>query len=108
MDKQEAKTLLTAKLAEYRRLAYDERVAKVGDVDCLEVTGLSGVEYLIEVQFFWDGEADGNVRVMGSIDDGGFICLLLLPFCLKSRIVTSMKTNHTIESIAADGRPATA
>jgi hypothetical protein len=69
MDKQEAKTVLTTKLRKYRRLAYDELVAKIIDVDCLEVTGASGVEYQIEVQFFWDGEADGDVRVMGSIDD---------------------------------------
>ena len=79
MDKQEAKMLLTTKLGEYRRLAYDELVAKIGDVDCLEVTGPSGVEYQIEVQFFWDGKADGNLRVMGSIDDGGLRAFM--PLC---------------------------
>jgi hypothetical protein len=79
MDKQEANTLLTTKLRKYRRLAYEELVAKIGDVDCLEVTGSSNVEYQIEVQFLWDGEADGNVRVMGSIDDGGLRAFM--PLC---------------------------
>ena len=79
MDNQEAKTLLTTKLGEYRRLAYDELVTKIGDVDCLEVTRPSGVEYQIEVQFFWDGEADGDVRVMGGIDDGGLRAFM--PLC---------------------------
>jgi hypothetical protein len=79
MDKQEARTLLTAKLAKYRRFTYTDLVAKIGEIDCLEVTGPSGVEYQIEVQFFWDGEADGDVRVMAGIDDGGLRAFM--PLC---------------------------
>jgi hypothetical protein len=72
MNKQEALELLADKLAEYRRLSYADLVAKLGDVDCFEVTGQAGAEYQIEIQFYWDGKADGDLRVMGGIDDGGW------------------------------------
>ncbi len=80
MDKQEAKTLLSDKLAEYRSLSYAELVAKLGDIDCLDVVGPSGTDYQIEVQFMWDGKADGDVRVMGGIDDGGLLSAFM-PLC---------------------------
>ena len=72
MDNQEARELLAKKLADYRRLRYADLVAKIGDIDSLEVTGPSGVDYQIEIQFTWDGKQDGDVRVMGGIDDGGW------------------------------------
>jgi hypothetical protein len=28
--------------------------------------------YSLEIQFFWDAKPDGAVRVIGSIDDGGW------------------------------------
>jgi hypothetical protein len=71
MDKDEAKELLTKKLAEYRCLSHADLIAKIGDNDCLDVTGPTGVEYQIDVQFVWDSEPGGDVRVMGGIDDGG-------------------------------------
>jgi hypothetical protein len=79
MNKQEAKQLLTTKLAEYRRLAYADLVAKLGDIDCVEVTGQSGAGYQIEVQFMWDGKPDGDVRMMAGIDDGGLRAFM--PLC---------------------------
>lgn len=80
MDKQEANALLSDKLAEYRRLSYADLVDKIGDNDCLEVTGPTGVEYQIEVQFMWDGKPNGDVRVMGGIDDGS-LRAFVLPLC---------------------------
>jgi hypothetical protein len=79
MDNREAKELLTKKLAEYRSFSYASLVAKLGDIDCLEVTGQSGAEYHIEVQFLWDGKPDGDVRVMAGIDDGGLRAFI--PLC---------------------------
>jgi len=63
--------LLAAKLAEYRKLSYAKLAAKIGDDDYLEVTGESGAEYQIEVQFMWDHKPGGDVRVSAGIDDGG-------------------------------------
>jgi hypothetical protein len=71
MDKQEAERLLWDKLAEYRILPYPEFVARIGGDDHVTVFGASGAEYQLEVQVFWDHNPGGNVRVIGSIDDGG-------------------------------------
>lgn len=79
MDKQEAKTMQMTKLAEYRCLSYADLVAKIGDNDCVKVSGPTGVEYQIEVQFKWDGKQGGDVRVMAGIDDGGYWAFL--PLC---------------------------
>ncbi len=70
MDKQEALAVLERQLDEYRRLSYAELAARVGDDEQCEVNGPSGTEYQIEVQFLWDGQPDGNIRVFGGIDDG--------------------------------------
>lgn len=37
-----------------------------------ECIGPSGKTYQIEIQAFWDGREKDNIRVMGSIDDGGW------------------------------------
>jgi hypothetical protein len=37
----------------------------------LEIDGSSGSRYYVDVLVYWDGEPGGNVRVMGTIDDGG-------------------------------------
>ena len=31
-----------------------------------------GVTYQIEIEAFWDSEPGGDIRVLGSIDDGGW------------------------------------
>ena len=70
MDKQEALAALERQLAEYRKLGYTELAARIGEDEQCEVTGPSGAEYQIEVQFLWDGKPDGDIRVFGGIDDG--------------------------------------
>jgi len=79
MNKHEAQTLLAAKLAEYRDRSYAELTKKVGgQEDYYEMTGPSGAEYQTEILFFWDDKAGGNLRVAGSIDDGGWRAYLPL------------------------------
>jgi hypothetical protein len=70
MDREEALGLLDAKLDEYRRMSYAELSAKIGHDEFPEVIGPSGTEYQIEIQICWDHKPDGDVRVMGTIDDG--------------------------------------
>ena len=72
MDRQEALDLLNPKLEKYRRLSYSELTSRVGDKEFPEAVGPSGVEYQIEIQIRWDDKPDGDVRVMGAIDDGTF------------------------------------
>ena len=79
MDTTEAGNVLRAKLAEYRKLSYEELTAKIGEIECFEIVGPSGTEYQIEVQFFWDDKTNSTIRVGGGIDDGGLRAFM--PLC---------------------------
>jgi hypothetical protein len=72
MDKKEANSILAEHLARYRTRSYAELAAWVRDgrVDAPEAVGQSGTNYQIEIQFFWDDQPDGDVRVVGSVSDG--------------------------------------
>jgi hypothetical protein len=69
LDNLEAMELLHNVLTGYRRQSHQALSAHIGQEECLQVTGASGTEYQIEVQFFRDGR---GVLVVGSIDDGGW------------------------------------
>ena len=70
MDKDEARKLLKAKLAAYRKRSYAQLVANIGADEYLAVKSAVGTEYQIEIQCMWDDMQDGAVRVIGGIDDG--------------------------------------
>jgi len=72
MNKKEAGSILAEHLNRYRSRSYAELAAWVRErrIDTTEIVGQSGKQYQIEVTFFWDGKPDGDVRVVGSIDDG--------------------------------------
>jgi len=72
MDNDEARGILTGSLAGYRALSYEELARRVDTVETDAVEAPSGVTYSLEIQFFWDAKPDGAVRVIGSIDDGGW------------------------------------
>lgn len=73
MDKAEAKGILAAEIEKLRANSYSELVERLLDSqDTLEVTAASGTWYQIELQAFWDDKPGGNLRVTGSIDDGGW------------------------------------
>ena len=38
----------------------------------IDRTGRSGAQYQLEVEVMWDYKPDDDIRVMGSIDDGGW------------------------------------
>ena len=46
--------------------------------DTKEVTGHSGTVYQLEFQAVWDGKKDGNLRIIGAIDDGGLRAFIRL------------------------------
>jgi hypothetical protein len=50
------------------------------DADTLayELAGSSGAQYQLEITFHWDGPKGGDIRVIGSIDDGGWRAFLPL------------------------------
>ena len=85
MNREEALSLLNAKLNEYRKLSYGQLAARVGDEEFPEVVGPSGTQYQIEIQIVWDDKPGGDVRVLAAIDDGGWRAFM--PLC-DSLIVT--------------------
>jgi hypothetical protein len=52
-------------------------LAESKHTDLMEAAGPSGVRYQIEIQYFWDHRPGGAVRVLASIDDGGFFTSIL-------------------------------
>jgi hypothetical protein len=72
MDRVESKWLLLRTLARYHKCSYEQLRDLIGDTQCIERRGKSGVEYQLEIQVFWDDEADGDIRVMAAIDDMGW------------------------------------
>ncbi len=71
MDEKEAQKLLQQELSRLRSKSYAELTQQVGDVIAYEAEASSGVRYQLEIQFIWDDQTHGNIRVMGAIDDGG-------------------------------------
>ncbi len=79
MDTAEAKTLLKSHLQSYRSRPYADLVRLIGRVEVARLPGASGVEYQVEINFNWDNRTGGNVRVIGSIDNGGWRAFV--PLC---------------------------
>jgi hypothetical protein len=77
MNTTEARSLLNAEMENYRTKTYGELVALIGNGQNAEVVGPSGVRYNLEIQAFWDDprKPNENLRVIGTIDDGGLRAL---------------------------------
>lgn len=69
--KKEAHEILAKKLQGYRAKSYVELKRLLTEQDTFEVTAPSGNSYQLEIQAVWDDRPEGNLRVMGNIDDGG-------------------------------------
>ncbi len=72
MDNREAAALLKDHLAAYRLRAYSELVTLLGKPQVAELRSASGITYQVEVEVHWDDRPSGALRVLGSIDDGGW------------------------------------
>ena len=72
MDNNEAGQLLEAQLEEWRRRSYAELSRDVGRWCRFETTGQSGERYEGLIQVFSLGGPEAPVKVVGSIDDGGW------------------------------------
>ncbi len=68
----EARDLMERQLKSWRERSYADLVTRIGQSEHFEVTGPSGVRYQLEIQAVWDSRTGGDVRVLGSIDDGGW------------------------------------
>lgn len=72
MDLDEARTLLRRHLEDWRRRSCSELTRIVGRAESCTCSGASGTVYQLAVEAFWDDVPGGNVRILGSIDDGGW------------------------------------
>ncbi len=75
MDKVEAKRILAEQLERYRSMSYSQLLQLMGEPQTMEVIGSSGPKYALEFEVLWDHEARKDLRVIGSIDDGGWRAL---------------------------------
>jgi hypothetical protein len=73
MDKVEARKVLSEFVEELQKKPYDELVQLISNPICVEVKGSTGAQYQIEYEALWDSEPNGLLRIIASIDDGGFI-----------------------------------
>jgi hypothetical protein len=73
MNKIEAQSLLDERIRDLRRLSYSELAALVDkETGYIQVSGPSGAEYNLQTLIFWDDVPHNDIRILVSIDDGGF------------------------------------
>lgn len=78
MNKREAKQLLANELAKWRHKSHAELASHIGRSHDTEVQNSSRKPYYLEIQVFWDDRPGDNIRVLGSIDDGGWRAIVPL------------------------------
>jgi hypothetical protein len=71
MDRDEARAILSDELEAYRRRSRKELEASMVEPTCMSRIARSGTSYQLEIEVFWDDSVGGDIRVIGSIDDGG-------------------------------------
>jgi len=71
MDNEEAVAVLERELAALGGASYADLVARIAaGPRAIERSAPSGATYQMEIDVRWDDRPGGNVRVVGSIDDG--------------------------------------
>ncbi len=71
MDKEKARAVLAEALRPYRATSYAALRDMIGEVDVYQIANPDGTDFQIEIEAFWDGKPDGDIRVLGGVDDGG-------------------------------------
>ena len=78
MDKAEAANVLDQHLASFVRRGYAELASMVDRPQVMQTEGPSETKYNIEFNVFYDaGHKKGDLRIVGSIDDGGIRTFML-------------------------------
>jgi hypothetical protein len=78
MNKEEARQVLLEHLDQYRGRSYAELLHLLDTPYDAKVAVSSGSLYQVRIQAFWDDSSHHNVRVRGTIDDGGWRAFLPL------------------------------
>jgi len=73
MNDDEAMTIVRQELTKYRCRPYVELSRLVDSrIPTLIVKGSSATEYQLVIHVRWEGKRDGDIRVIGLIDNGGW------------------------------------
>jgi len=73
MNKVEAENILVQQLASFTQRSYEDLVAMIDISQVTQAKAPSGCTYNIEFNVFYDDpHQKQDLRIMGSIDDGGF------------------------------------
>lgn len=72
MNQDEAEHVIAERLDRWKGAPYTQLVALISHPEVDEAVGPSGIVYQVDVQAVWDDRSEGNVRVICSVDDGGW------------------------------------
>ena len=73
MNKTEAMQIVETELEAFRKKSYHELVDMVDSEPTVgQKLGPTGKDYQFEIMVYWDDKPDGNIRVIGNVDDGGW------------------------------------
>ena len=75
MNDEVAYVLIDAELRRLLDLPYSELIELVGKRDFKEVVGEDGITYRVQIEAIWDIARKKDVRVIVSVDDGGWRAL---------------------------------
>ena len=75
MDNDVAYVLIDAELRRLFELPYSELINRIGIPETKQVIGEDGHSYQLEIEAIWDISSDEDVRVIVSVDDGGWRAL---------------------------------
>ncbi|TMA94509.1 MAG: hypothetical protein E6J74_15175 [Deltaproteobacteria bacterium] len=78
MNKAEAMLILSRELRAFAARPYIKLVELISRPEVKSISTESGVNYQIELNVFWDSQPEKDLRIMGSIDDGGWRAFLPL------------------------------
>ena len=53
-------------------MSYAQLLSLLDETKHIEVSGPTGAKYQLEIQVMWDYKPDGDLRIIGAIDDGGW------------------------------------
>jgi hypothetical protein len=75
MNNDVAYVLIDAELRRLFELPYSEFINRIGAPETKQVIGEDGNSYQVEIEAIWDISRDEDVRVIVSVDDGGWRAL---------------------------------
>jgi hypothetical protein len=84
-----ARKLLKDELESLKTRPYSFFAQSVNRTTHKKIIGQDGAHYQIEIEVFWNGRRGGDIRVVGSVDDG------------QSRIVVPLTEDFVITPIGA-------